>query len=123
MATQYADEVQSASQDIADAGSPVTFTRTVEVYDATTDTATPVVTTSTGSAIRVKPRFTDIMRFQAPGLAVVDPVTLLVAGSSMAFDPLPGDVFTWGVNDYSVRSVDITGPDGTTVMSRIVGSR
>lgn len=123
MATQYADEIADAGRQIAAAGQSVTFTRTTQAYDAATDTAVPTVTTATGAAIRVKPRFTDITRFLSPGLALSDPVTLLVAASGMAFDPLPGDTFVWSGQTYAVRSVDPTGPDGATIITRVVGSR
>lgn len=123
MATLYTAEILDAGLALAQAGTSVTFTRTVETYDPATDTSVPVVSTSTGSGIRVRARGTDIMRLQAPGLVVVDPVTLLVAGQGLAFDPLPGDTFAWGQFTYSVRFVDPVAPDGTSILLRVVGSR
>lgn len=123
MTTRYAAERASAGADIAAAGQPVTFTRTAIAYTAGTDQATPTTTTATGAAIRVRPRFIDIQRIQAPGLTIVDPVTLLVAAEGMAFDPQPGDTFVWAGVTYAVRSTEPTGPDGVTIVTKIVASR
>lgn len=129
-ATQYADEIESAAADILDAGAAVTFTRQMPgYYDARTDTTYGATTlVATGAALRVKPRFRDVMEFQAQGLVLTDPVTLIVAGlvvpsDGVVFDPMPGDSFAWNGLTYVVRYTDPTAPDGATVLSRIVGSR
>ena len=123
MSTQYAAEIADAGTDIADAGQPITFTRTTQVYAPATDASTPAITTASGFAIRVRPRYIDVTRFLEPGLAIVDHVTLLVAAAGMDFDPLPGDTFEWGAYTYSVKVVDPTGPDGSAIIWRIIGSR
>ena len=121
--THYAPDIASTSRDIAAAGAPITFTRDTSTYAPSTDTKTPGTAQACGVALRVKPRYTDVMRLQAQGLVLIDPVTLLVAADGLAFDPQPGDTFVWGCISYTVRSVDVTAPDGTPILYKVVGSR
>lgn len=121
--TAYAQDIQQARCDIAAAGASIVFTRDTSTYDAATDTRIPSTTTSCGVACRIKPRYTDVMRFQAQGLVLTDPVTLLVAADGLTFDPQPGDTFLWAGLGSTVRSVDPTGPDGTPIFYKVVGSR
>lgn len=121
--TKYASEAADALSDIADAGAAVTFKRAdgTPVYDSTTGrwTKSPD-TTASGSAMQVRG---DPDRFAALSLVLVDPVTLLVAASGLAITPQPGDSMVWAGATYTVKDVDPTGPDGTAIFYRIIGSR
>ena len=122
MTTQYADDIASAGRDIADAGAPVTFTRAVNTVDVRSGDVAPTQITAVSSAIRVKPYRMDLLRYEALGLTLNNPVTLVVAASGLAFAPLPGDVFAFGAETFTVRTVDPIAPDGAAILYRVIGA-
>jgi hypothetical protein len=117
----YADDIVDAAADIAEAGAPVTFTRTTSVYNPATDANVPTTVTSPTVAIGVKSNW---QKFAVLGLTVNIPQTLKVAASGMTFAPQPGDTFVWGGFAYAVvnvEAVDVTGADA--IIYTVVGNR
>ena len=123
MSSQYDDDIQGAAEAIADAGSTVVFTRTVNSFDEASGDTVPVVTTSTGSAIRVRATFRELAKMEAGGLVLANSIVVVVAAQGMAFDPEQSDPFTFAGTTYIVSfPVDTVAPDGTPILYRVIGA-
>jgi len=123
MTTQYSDDIIDAAEAIADAGSTVVFTRTVNSVDEASGNMVPVVTTSTSSAIRVRATFRELAKMEAGGLVLANSIVLVVAAQGMVFDPKQSDPFTFAGTKYTVSfPVDALAPDGTPILYRVIGA-
>ena len=100
----------------------ITFTRRTRTYTATTDTATLVESTMTGSAIQVRG---DPKRYQAAGLVLSEMPTLFFSPETYGDTPEPGDTVVWpeGGSTWTVRDVDPIAPDGVTIAARVIIKR
>lgn len=114
----YVAEWAGALSDIQDAGQAVVFTRTRNIEDTATGLITPVTTTISGSAVRIRgtPSVYDKLKL----IESTSP-TLLFAASTFGDLPRIGDTTVWGVG-MRVRDVEPVRPDGTTLIARIVVS-
>ena len=100
----------------------VTFTHsTPGTYDAATDTwGTPVTTTVTGEAVRVRG---DPETYRALGLIQSENPTLLFTPATYGEAPEPGYTVEWSNVVYTVRDVNPVAPDGVMILARVVVSR
>jgi hypothetical protein len=100
----------------------VTFTRTVAgSYDPETDTdASPVTTTITGEAVRVRGR---PETYRALSLIESEAPTLFFTPSEYGDRPKPGDTVVWETLTWTVRDVNPIAPDGVLIAARIVITR
>lgn len=84
------------------------------VYNPLTDTwSGGTVSFATGRAVEIPG---DPNRFQALGLVLTNPVTLLVAAQGLTIEPAPGMSLTWGGVGYTIMNVDRVAPDGETLL-------
>lgn len=105
---------------ITDKGQDVTFPGTgTPVYDPATDTWSG----SGGSDVKGKAVQTrsDPDKLKAANLVLLNPVTLMVAGSGLGIVPEPGMSFSWSGKTYTARLVDPHGPDGTPIYYTVTG--
>lgn len=114
----YTADAVGAQNDLASAGSTVTFSRiTRGVYNPLTGDNGGTTTTASSVAIARVPRGADVERVRALDLVNKRTVVLIVAGLALAsasFRPLPDDVVTWAGEDFIVRDVSSLAPDGVT---------
>lgn len=95
-----------------------TFTRTTQTIDPTTGLlGTPVVTTITGSAIRVRGR---AETYQKLGLIDSQAPTLFFTPTNYGDTPAPGDTVVWGGVTFTAQDVNPIAPDGVTIAARVV---
>lgn len=97
----------------------VTFTRTVNVEDASGN-LTPTVTTITGNAIRVRGN-PNTMR--ALGLIDSEAPTLFFTPTTYGARPKAGDTVVWESLTWAAKDVDPIAPDGVTIAARVVITR
>ena len=118
----YADDHASALADLTEAGTAVTFTRTLPgTYDPSTDTwSGGSTTTVAGYAMRVKG---NPLQYQALELIQSESPTLLFTPSTYGEMPALGSQVTWNSLAYTVRAVDPVSPDGTAIVARVIVSR
>lgn len=117
---KYGPQHASALTILARKGSPVTFTIATPSYDAATDTATVTESTAAGQVVRLPG---DRKRYEALNLRETDAITLLVALATYGANVTLGSRFTYGGQTWTVRAVDPLQPDGTTILSTVVGAR
>jgi len=103
-------------------GSDVTFPGAISgTYDPATDTwsggapGAAVV----GKAVQTKD---DPERFQALGLVLTNPVTLMIAAKGLGVTPAPGQSMTWAGKTYSIVDVESVGPSGEAIYYSVTGS-
>lgn len=114
----YADDAAGALADIKDAGSAVSFTRTVQVIDPTTEQpSAPSVTTVTGAALQVHG---DPQQYERMKLTEKKPLTLLFAPDTYGTLPSLGSELAYQGDGYVVRSVDPVAPDGVAIIAKVV---
>lgn len=116
----YATEHRDALADIKAAGVAVTFTSQGRTYNATAGTSTVSTTTVTGYAMRVRG---NPKRYEALGLVEAEAPTLLFAPTTYGDEVALGATCTWGGGTFTVRDVSPVGPDGDTIVARVVVSR
>lgn len=115
----YVADHGAALADLTDAGAAVTFTRTVPgAHDPLTGSVAPPSTvTVAGYAIEKRDRPENYVRLSIVGR----PITLLFAPTTYGDRPEPGDSFSWGGRDATVREVVGVSPDGTAIALMIRG--
>lgn len=110
--TSYPLIAERALTSITARGGDVVFT----VWPPTGDASD----TAAGKAVKID---SDPDKLRDLGLIFANSITLLVAASGLAFEPVPGLLMTWadGVT-YSVVDVDDIKPDGATpILFTVVG--
>lgn len=120
--TGYVAEHQNVLADLAWAGAPVTFARSVlGGYNPATDSVgTATITAVTGNAIRVAG---DPMVYQALGLVQSEAPTLFFAPDNYGDVPLPGDSVTWSCQSYTAKDIRPIAPDGVAIAAHIIIAR
>ena len=121
--SRYDRAVTLALKAITQKGGPIVFpgAGTPPVYNRATDTWSGGVAGSDviGQAIQIPD---NPERFAALNLAIVNPVTIMVAGSGLTITPLVGMPFVWGTRSYVIKDVESLAPDGVTnVLWTIIG--
>ena len=103
-------------------GAAVTFTlASAGTYDATTDTYSSAVTTSTaGYAVRLPG---DPVRYESLGLRQSEAATFLFAPTTYAAQPALGSTTSWDGVTYTVEDVDPIEPDGNAIVSQVICRR
>ena len=103
-------------------GAAVTFTlESPGTYDPETDTYTSASTTTVaGYAVRVEG---DPEVYSSLGLVEQDAVTLLFAPNTFGETPDLGYTVTWGSVVYTLWQLRPVEPDGTVIISQIVGGK
>lgn len=119
----YATEHASALADVRAAGRSVTFTVTTRTQDRTTGLVTPVDSTVTGAALRVKsdPKKLSALSVQH-NLSMESAITLLFVPDTYGGGVDPGASVEWMSKTYIVRDVDPLAPDGSNIFQRVVVS-
>jgi hypothetical protein len=114
----YATEHADALADIAEAGTAVTFSKSTTTTNETTGAeSSAVVTAVSGFAVRVSG---NPMVYQALGLTVSAPITLLFAPTTYGERPELDSTVTWEGETWTVKSVNPLSPDGTDILSRVI---
>lgn len=118
----YAVDHADALADVAEAGASVSFSRTTgQTVSDSTDVATGGTTvTVAASAIELEG---DAQTYRDLSLVQRNPVTLFVIPSTYGDDVQPGDAFTWGSVDRTVKLVRTLSPDGTNIGMTVVGAQ
>lgn len=96
---------------------PVTFSRVSQNYTPTTGAMTPSTVTVAGAAMRVRGR---PHVYRELGLVESKAPTLLFVPATYGETPEPGDRVEWQSLDYTVRDVEPVGPDGVTILARVI---
>ena len=120
---KYKAEHASALADIRDAGTAVAFTRTLLIYDETTDSSTATTTSIAAYAMQVrgKPetyRALSLVESAAPTLFFAPVDYELHAGLDEFVKP--GDQVTWAEQVYTVKDVSPLAPDSVVITARAV---
>lgn len=131
MASVYAQDRKDALAAIREAGAAVAFEYEVPgAYDDTTGReAAPTTQRASGFAVDVTAATREqgnadrIAQLIAGGMALVDPIELLVAAEGLTFAPQPTHRLTWAGKGYVVREAVPLAPDGIPITFTVVGSR
>lgn len=124
MNASYASVSARANAAIRRRGALVTFlgvSGTKPVHSAATGTFSGgALTDVTVKAVKVKfnPR-----RFEGRNLVLVDPITLMVEGPALGFDPVEGMYILWNNEKYKVQLVDLFKPADTLIYAMVTASR
>lgn len=100
----------------------LTFTRSRQTHDATTDRTVAVETEVSGYGIFVRP---SLQRYEALGLSLTTTPTLLIVPEDYSLQAFssdfvqPGDKVTTGGKTYTVKDVDPIAPDGFVIAARV----
>lgn len=120
----YAPDHAGALADLSADGAAVTFTlSTAGTHDPDTGLFTAPATASavTGAAVQIA---ADPKTYARLGLLESEAVSLLVATTTYGASIALGATFTWGGQTYTVRDVGYgAAPDGTPIVSTVVGAR
>lgn len=97
--------------------------------DATGREAAPATSRADGYAVditggsREQGTADRIAQLIAGGVALVDPVELLVAAEGLAFEPKGNQRMLWAGKTYIVKESRPLAPDGTAITYTVIGSR
>ena len=124
MTTVYGRQQASALRMIQRKGAAITFTLNVpgSGYDGATDTWAVPASQSVVSGFAVGIG-NNPAAFAAQQLVLIDPATWLFAPSTPGQKPALNSVTTWGGTTYTVKSSLPLSPDGTPIVSTVVGSQ
>jgi hypothetical protein len=116
--TQLSNE---ATAQITRYGTNATYTQNVDgVYDVTTGSVARTSTSTTVRVFETKSSYADIT---SPDLVSKKVITLLLAGSSITFLPLPGDTITYNSGSVQVENIEANWSGDSVAMWRIVCTR